>query len=815
MTDKPLHILKFGGTSLFDAKKILRAASIVKERNKLYNVAVVVSALGGITDELIDLAEKAGRNDRSWQSQFDLMKQRHIEIIQTFYNGKSKPAELSQLNNLLDDLGRHLKAAEKAAKITPAQRDMILSYGERASGAIFASALRMAGITARLCESQDIVRTNGNFGEADVDSEATVKLINEALGGVNGHIPVVTGFIGSTSEKQITTLGRSGSDYTAGLLGEALRAERVEIWTDVNGVLTADPDIAPTAVTIPHLHYSEIAEMAHFGTNVLHPRTVLPLELLNIPIYIKNSFFPEYDGTLISNEFPDTNTRLRSVSVRKDIVLAGIRSKGLDRIEKLSPRVLHTLAEANIPILFNASASSDYGISLVINASQKEKAEQAIMQSFQKELALGLLDKPDFHTDVNMVTVIGESLKKDTGLSGAVLSVLGENNIAPLSIARGVANRHLSLLVRRDQTHMAARLINDHFCIHARRLRLFVAGTGTIGKEFIRQTGKLKDQSIDLSIIGACNSKKTIWNPAGLTEKNFNTLEETGIPTNWEIIAGHLIGEYPYRTVFVDATGSSEAAKFYDRLLEAGIHIATPSKRAITFEQSYFDKLLRFANSNQTQFFFETAVGAGLPVLQTLRDLLASGDKIMKISGVVSGTMTYLFGQLEQGKSFGQAVRNAKELGYSEPDPRDDLSGEDVARKFMILARASGFRVEREDVAVENLTPPELAGSTTESFLKRISDYDEEWKLKVDQASQNGNVLRYVGEMNEGNINIKTQAVPRESPLGSLKGTDNQIIIHTLHYKESPIIVQGPGAGKEVTAAGLLSDVQKIGRLVF
>ncbi|MEX1120641.1 MAG: bifunctional aspartate kinase/homoserine dehydrogenase I [Balneolales bacterium] len=814
MTEKSLHILKFGGSSLYDAEKIKRAVSIVAERIKTNKVAVVVSALGGVTDELLQLAEKAQTGARSLEADFILLEKRHIGILNELLGQKASAAERSQLQELLNDLKGHLQKVSQIKEITPSQRDLIISYGERASGAIFAAVLRSYELEAQLYESQNLVRTNGNFGEADVDSPATIRLINNLLGNMNGNTPVITGFIGSTNENIITTLGRSGSDYTAGLIGEALNAERVEIWTDVNGVLTADPDIAPTAVTIPHLHYSEIAEMAHFGTKVLHPRTVLPLELLRIPIHIKNSFYPENPGTLISNEFPSTNGRLRSVSVKKDIVLVGIKSKGLDRIKKLSSRVLNALSEADIAILFNASAASDYGISLVINASQKHKAELALSDAFQSEFTLGTLEKPLFYEEVNMVTVIGESLKKDLGLSGAVLSVLGENNIAPLATARGVDNRHLSLLVQRDQTHMTARLINDHFCIHSRQLRLFVAGTGTIGGEFFRQTNELRDQNIDLSIIGICNSKETVWNPAGIKEGDIN-FSKTGTPTNWDAIVDHLIQEYPYRTVFIDATGSGDVARLYDRLLEAGIHIATPSKRAVTFEQSYFEKLTRFTEGNKTHFFFETAVGAGLPVLQTLRDLQASGDKITKISGVVSGTMTYIFGQLEQGKSFGQAIRNAKDFGYSEPDPRDDLSGEDVARKFMILARASGYQIERDEVVVEDLTPHELSDMNTDTFLERISEFDEEWKLKVDQASKKGKVLRYVGEMSEGNIKIETQAVPRESPLGSLRGADNQIIIHTKRYNESPIIIQGPGAGKEVTAAGVLSDVQKIGRLIF
>ncbi|MEX0684862.1 MAG: bifunctional aspartate kinase/homoserine dehydrogenase I [Balneolales bacterium] len=812
MNNKPLYIVKFGGTSLLDSGRINQAVAIVSDRLKKAKVVVVVSALGGVTDTLIDIINMAKNSDNDWENQFEQLKARHLQISQNLINNTSGE---NLIHNLFNDLKKHLLKVYNDKAVTPEKHDLILSYGERASCNIFAAALRNAGLESQAHESQNFVRTNQNFGEAEVNLSVTSTLINEAFSKVNGITPVVTGFIGSTENLQITTLGRSGSDYTAGLLGEALKAERVEIWTDVNGVLTADPDIAPSAITIPHLHYSEIAEMAHFGTKVLHPKTVLPLGLLNIPIHIKNSFFPKNSGTLISHETIDTHGRLRSVSVKKDIVLIGIKSKGLDRIIKLSPRVLQALAEADINVLFNASASSDYGISVVINANQKEKAEEVLTRALDKEILLGLLDKPAFHQDVNMVTVIGESLKNDLGLSGAVLSVLGENNIAPLSAARGVATRHLSLIIPESLANMAARLINDHFCIHARQLRVFVAGTGTIGGEFIRLAKNLKDQDIDLSIIGACNSMYTTWNNAGLGKDVIKILEEQGKPTDWEKIIDHLIREFPYRTVFVDATGSGEVARYYTRLLEAGIHIATPSKRSLTFEQSYFDQLSHYINSNPTHFFFEPAVGAGLPVLQTLRDLLASGDEITKISGVVSGTMTYLFGQLENGESFGKAVHSAKEFGYSEPDPRDDLSGEDVVRKFMILARASGFKVERHEVEVENLTPPDLADLSLDDFLKRISDYDEDWKLKVKEASQKGKVLRYVGEMNEGKIKIETQAVPVNSPLGSLRGADNQIIIQTKRYRDSPIIIQGPGAGKEVTAGALLSDVQKIGRLVF
>lgn len=805
-----LHILKFGGSSVATPERIRNSAQIVKKRLGDAKVAVVVSALGGVTDELIAIMDKACGNDPQWSARFDHLKKRHYDSAQALTTGADTSDLLRDLNELFDEFLGLLHPIRLAGRITAKQRDHVLSFGERLSCRIFAAALRENGVSAKSYESHHFVRTNNRFGDADVDNAVTNELVRKLLGPVNGTVPVITGFIGATAENEITTLGRSGSDYTAGLMGEALGADVVEIWTDVNGVLTADPNIASTAVTIPRLQYAEIAEMAHFGTKVLHPRTVLPLEELNIPILIKNSFEPDNEGTLITHEYSRTNGMLKSVSLKKDIVLVGLKSKGLDRIHSLLPRAMRALDDAGVQILFNTAASAEFGISFAIPSHQEKATRDVLYKAFEAEYRNGLIDEPITLDQVSLVTVIGDRLIHDLGLSGAVLSVLGENNIAPLAVAKGVANRHLSLVLKNEQARTAVVLLNDHFCVHAERVRLFIAGTGTIGGELLRQLADVRNEEYDLSVIGACDGQRMIWNPSGFDP---NTVEHRlleGDVTDWGFITTKLANDYAYRTIFVDATGSAEVARLYPTLLKAGIHIATPSKRANTFEQSYFDTLMEYTQGKPTHYLFETTVGAGLPVIQTIKDLLRSGDRITSVSGVVSGTMTYLFDQLQQGKPFGQTLKRARQLGFAEPDPRDDLSGEDVARKFITLARASGIRLERSDVTVENLTPSDLRTVSNEEFLNGIDRFDGVWKDRMDAALADGHTLRYVGTLSDGKVRIGVQAVPLNSALGSLTGTDNLIAIHTRRYNGSPLVIQGPGAGKEVTAAGVLADIQKI-----
>ena len=807
-----LHILKFGGSSVAYPERIQNSVEIVRGRLKEVNVAVVVSALGGVTDELLAIMDKAYGQDHSWKARFDSLTQRHHQTVDKLTQGEANTLLRSEINLLLGELKSTYETIASSRTLTPKVKDLVVSFGERMSSRIFAAALNAGGIKAKAFESQHFVRTNNRFGDADVDYETTRELVNQAIGPVADTVPVITGFLGSTIENEITTLGRSGSDFTAGLMGQAMDANLVEIWTDVNGVLTADPNIAATAVTIPRLHYAEIAEMAHFGTKVLHPRTVLPLEEVAIPIGIYNSFEPDHPGTLITHEYSQTNGTLKSVSLKKDVVLIGLKSKGLDRIDHLLTRTMRAFLDAEITVLFNSAASAEFGITFALNDWQAEKALSILTKTFEKEYRLGLIDEPRVLDEVNMVTVIGDRLVNDLGLSGAVLSVLGENQIAPLASAKGVGNRHFSMMLPRSQSLTAVRLLNDHFCVHAQRVRLFVAGaTGIIGSELLKQLTEAVSEEYDLSVIGVCDKRSMYWNAAGIQPLKANErLLDEGDRTDWGLIVNRLITDYPYRSVFVDCTGAAEVATFYTKLLKAGIHIATLSKRANTTSQSYFDELMHYTEGKRTHYLYETTAGAGLPVFQTLKDLLRSGDTIHKITGVLSGTLTYLFDALLDGEPFGKTIKRAREMGYAEPDPRDDLSGKDAAWKLLGIARSIGMRVELNDINVEDLVPASLRDVPLEEFFARASEFDEDWKQLVRDRCEPGHILRYVGTLEEGKITLEVKSVPRTSPMGALGGIDNQISVYTKRYSRSPLTIQGPGAGKEVTAAGLLADIQKI-----
>ncbi len=807
-----LRILKFGGSSLYDAPRIRNAVSIVNRQRKDADVAVVVSALGGVTDEIIALMNLASASDNAWRERFELLLRRHHNTLREFTGNEATGGQAARVDELLGKLETELSGLQGQSGITDRQSDRILSYGERLSSNIFSAAMIDSGTPSGAFESHRLVRTNNRFGDADVDMVTTIRQVREALLPMNGTVPIVTGFIGSTAENEITTLGRSGSDYSASLLGEALDAHEVQIWTDVNGVLTADPDIVPTAVTIPQLHYSEVAEMAHFGAKVLHPRTVLPLQARNIPILIKNTLQPDATGTIITRDYESTTGRLRSVSVKKNIIVIALRSKGLDKIHEFSYRTLMALRKHKVAVLFNTAASSDYGITVVVQAAQKEQARAALLEEYAAEYDSGRIDTPQMLDQVSMVTAIGEKLERDLGISGAVLSVLGENGIAPLAMAKGLANRHLSLLLYNREAERAVRLLNDHFCIHPHRVRLFVAGLGAVGGKLLELLHDLRDPKVDLSIIGACETDKMAWHPSGIPAGEVAGRVSQGQKTDWPFIINHLSKEYPYRTVFIDATGDPDVARKYPELLKAGIHVTTPSKRANSFEQEFFDTLMDFTVNKNTHYLYEATVGAAMPVIQTIRDLQRSGDVIHSISGVVSGTMTYLFAKLEEGVPLDRIIRKAKELGITEPDPRDDLSGEDVARKFMILARTAGFRVEREEISVQDLIPDELRNISLEEFFEKLPEQNDYWKKKVAEARQRNEVLRYTGHLENGKIKVGMQSVPVKSALGTLTGTDNLLSFRTKRYAQSPLIIQGPGAGREVTAAGVLADIQKISR---
>ena len=791
------HILKFGGTSLQNEDFIKQSARIVIDHSQSARPFVVVSAIASVTDTLIALANTSRPIEKKRQ-QVSKLEQKHLNL----FDQLAEPADhrRDQLRNLFDELKQTL-AQKNGDEEERTSTDRILSIGERASSLIFAAALSRQGLSAEAYEAYQFVKTDSTFGQAKVHPDATRKLVRKFLGQTQ-HIPVVTGFIGSDNRQRITTLGRSGSDYTAGLLADALDADHLEIWTDVNGVLSADPRWVPTAEPIEELSFADIGELSAHGANVIHPKTIRPIGDKDTSVLVKNSYNPSHPGTLIQKAYK-SNGAFKTITTTGPFVHLTVEDSSAQALLKQLNRWLGKEPDSEA-YSFNRSSSFEPARFLI---------RQSLFSSIQKQLS-HWAKKRDISLntkhDIYKVKKFSNQFYTDEHLTERIWNLLAAKSLSPLHVERNSDERFISFLFDKDEARRAARLLNDYLQRSKITVDLFVAGTGAVGQTLLKQLKNHKDDKINIRLLGTCNSRKVCWNDNGL-DLNKGPDWSKAKNTDWDQLLKKLTATHRHNIIFVDATGSEQVARLYPKLFNNGIHVVTPSKLANTFEQSFFDHLQSASQKHDASFRYETTVGAGLPVISTINNLKNSGDEIFEISGVVSGTMTYLFNQLEQGIPFSKAIIEARQLGYAEPDPRDDLSGEDVARKFLTLARTLGYSIEREELEVESLIPEKLKTVDRETFLAELSDADDIWKERVRAARKKNEVLCYTGTLKEGQITIGIESISKDSPLGQLKGTDNLIQIYSRLYNQTPLVIQGPGAGKEVTAAGVLNDILQIG----
>lgn len=793
MNDSKTHILKFGGTSLKDPTFIKQSADIVIDRSKIARPFVVVSALEGITDALISLAENPGNTDLKPNQ----LRQKHLDIFDQLVVDDDKNRQ--RLQHLFDELLQLSTRLQSHPKNRRALKDHILSIGEQASALIFASVLTAQGLPAKAHNASQFIKTNDKFGQAGVCHSATRTLIRQYLQ-QSVAVPVVTGFIGSDKENRITTLGRSGSDYTAGLLADALQANHLEIWTDVDGVLSADPRWVPTAQPITELSFGDIAELSAHGAKVIHPQTIFPIRNQQTSVLVKNSYNPEHPGTTITSGF-NSNGELKTITVTGPFVQLQVDQQ---HAFKLFEVINHWLEkEPEDEVLSFEQPSAFEPSRFVIKQSLFDKISQRLAAwSADRGIVL------DLRNDLYKVKKFSNHFSDDEWLTRRIWDLFESKSLRPLSSSRQRDERFISFLFQKDDARLAARLMNDYLADEKLIVDLFVAGTGAIGQALLNQLKTLELPDIQFRLRGICNSRMALWDEQGISLKNKADWSRSQ-PTNWGKLVKKLTQPHRHNLIFVDATGSEEVARLYPELLKSGAHIATPSKLANTFEQPFFDELQELTKESAASFRYETTVGAGLPVISTIENLQSSGDSITEISGVVSGTMTYLFNQLEQGVPFSKAIIKARELGYAEPDPRDDLSGEDVARKFLTLARILGWNIERKDLQIKSLIPDELKNVDKCIFLERLAQFDSQWQQRIRNARNRNKTLRYTGRLKDGEISIGIELVPLDSPIGQLRKTDNLIQIFSEFYNQTPLVVQGPGAGKKVTAAGVLSDILK------
>lgn len=794
-----IHILKFGGTSLQNTSFINQAVEVVKNKSREARPVIVVSAIAGVTDRLLALSKIPPGNAKAAKKILAELRNLHADLLTRL--GGSTAETFQKLNALFDELRRIYFDNKLRTGNPKAWRDHILSIGERASAQLFAAVLSARQLPSVPIETQHYIKTDDTFGEANIIPELTRSLLTDALSSLD-KIAVITGFIGSTKHEEITTLGRSGSDYTAGLIADALNADHLEIWTDVDGVLTADPKIVPAARNLQNLSFEDISELSAHGAKVIHPKTIHPIRESEISIQVRNSHQPHQSGTLIKRSH-ESNGDFRSITVTGPFVY-------FELPDSLAPEVSSLLDQSDI----SDSGSDGFSIS---RTSRFEPAQFVLKNDLYKQLQNqihGLADNNDaaLNPSGNLyrVNTFTNNLKQNDRAVTQILQLLNRKGIRPKRIHRENNRRYFSLLFPEEQARRAANLINEYLISDSNRTDIFLAGVGAVGSKLLQLLNEFHSDETSFNVIGLCNSSNMLWNERGLYTEDLNKKLAEGEQTDWPAIIQKLKGGNWHHTLFVDATGSEEVARLYPQLFEAGIHVVTPSKLANTFEQSFYDLLREKAAANDVSFRYETNVGAGLPIISTINDLLESGDRITELSGVVSGTMTYLFNELEKGTAFSSAVIKAKEQGYAEPDPRDDLSGEDVARKFLTLAREIGLRLERHELEVESLIPGELKDLDRETFLNRLPEFDELWSRKIKEASGQGKTLRYTGRLKEGRIKIGVESLPKNSSLGQLQGTDNMLRIFSSRYSETPLTIQGAGAGREETAAGVLNDILKI-----
>lgn len=798
MNQSPTHILKFGGTSLQNEAFIRQAAQIVIDRSQTATPFIVVSALGGVTNALIELADKMAGDLEQLDRQIDRLEQKHMDIFDGLVD--SSDVHREQLQSLFEELRQTVRNQTLQQEDHQAWKDRILSVGERASALIFATTLSSQGLPAEAFEAYQFIKTDSTFGQANVQTSTTRKLARKFLADAD-NVAVITGFIGSDAHQRITTLGRSGSDYTAGLIADALDADHLEIWTDVNGVLTADPRWVPTAEPIDELSFADIGELSAHGAKVIHPKTIRPINDKDTTVLVKNSYNPLHPGTRI-NGTHQSNGSFKTITVTGPFTRLQVDDEYAYELLNLLSEYLNGDPDSEA-ISFSRSSSFEPA-RFLIRESLFEKS-QNLLNNWADDHDITLNPKHNIYK----VKKFSNHFRKNEHLTNRIWNLLASKNLHPLHINRNRDERFISFLFEEDEARRAARLLNDYLQDNKTTIDLFVAGTGAVGETLLEQLKTADTDELNFRLLGVCNSRKALWNDQGLgfhADWNWSEAEST----DWPILVDKLTQSYRHNIIFVDATGSAEVARLYPKLFASGIHVVTPSKLANTFEQSFFDILQNEATCHNASFRYETTVGAGLPIISTLDDLKNSKDEIREISGVVSGTMTYLFNQMEQGVPFSEAIIKARKLGYAEPDPRDDLSGEDVARKFLTLARTMGYKIERHELQVESLIPEELTEVDRVAFLSQLKQYDSYWSNRLQEARKRNKTLRYTGRLEkDGTISIGIEAVPVDSPIGQLKETDNLIQIFSKFYNDKPLVIQGPGAGKQVTAAGVLNDIIK------
>lgn len=810
-----MKVLKFGGTSVGTVESLSHVKKIVESCTE--QVIVVVSALGGITDKLINTAQLASKGDIAYLESYAHIIERHNIVIDGLLPIDKQLNVKSIVNPLLEELGNIYRGVNLIGDLSERTLDIIVSYGERLSSIIISHIIS----NAKHFDSRNFIKTEKQFGKHILNNGLTQSLIHSTFDNSDFSVAIVPGFIASNENNDITNLGRGGSDYTAAIIAATLDASILEIWTDVDGFMTADPRVINNTYVIDHLSFIEAMELCNFGAKVIYPPTIYPVYHKNIPIRIKNTFNHTAPGTLISEQRPSVEGKaIKGISSINDTCLITVSGLGMVGIVGINARIFNALAKNGVSVFLVSQASSENNTSFAVKNADADLAVQVLKEEFSAELQSGELSDITPERNLATVAIVGENMKHTTGIAGKLFNTLGRNGISIIACSQGASETNISFVINLKNLRKALNVIHDSFFLSETQvLNLFIVGVGTVGRHLLQQIRQqqenlLKNKALALKVVGISNSRKCIFNRDGIDIDNYKQLlEDAEIPATPQRIKEEIINMNIFNSVFVDCTASPDIASLYDDLLSHNINVVAANKIAASSEYSIYAKLKNIARKKDVKFLFETNVGAGLPIINTINNLINSGDKILKIEAVVSGTLNYIFNVLSRETPLSKAIIKAQEAGYSEPDPRVDLSGKDVVRKLVILAREAGYKVEQEDVKRNLFVPEKYFNGTVDDFFMNIAELDEEFEQKRVEAVSNNEHFRFVAKLENGNVEVGLQRVNSTHPFYALEGSNNVILLTTERYKEYPMVIKGYGAGAEVTAAGVFADIISIANI--
>lgn len=806
--------MKFGGTSVGSVESILSLKKIVEGEND--DVIVVVSALGGITDKLIATSKLALGGDESYKAEFEFMQKRHYEMVDAIIDDEEKKSGLLHtIDRLFEELKSIYYGVYLIHDLSPKIQAAIVSYGERLSSHIVATLVN----GAKRYNSLDFIKTIKKHGKNVLDSEVTADAVKETFRN-RTQKSVVPGFISTDRNTgEITNLGRGGSDYTASIIAAALDAEVLEIWTDVDGFMTADPKVIHTAYTINELSYVEAMELCNFGAKVVYPPTIYPVCVKNIPIKVKNTFNPDSAGTTILSHVENDSKPIKGISSIKGTTLITVAGLSMVGVIGVNRRIFTALAENGISVFMVSQASSENSTSIGVRDVDAEEAVAVLNNEFSKEIRTGAMFPMHAESGLATVAIVGENMKHTPGVAGKLFGTLGRSGISVISCAQGASETNISFVVDGKSLYKALNVIHDSFFLSEYKvLNLFICGVGTVGGKLIEQIRsqyeELKEHSrLKLNVVGIASSHNAIFSRDGIDLDNYQEQLKASEPSSPEKLRDAIIRMNIFNSVFVDCTASADIAQLYQSFLERNISVIAANKIAASSKYSNYIRLKTTAMMRGVKFRFETNVGAGLPIIGTINDLCNSGDKILKIEAVLSGTLNFIFNEIAADVPFSETVRRAKEQGYSEPDPRIDLSGTDVIRKLVILTREAGYKIEQEDVEKNLFIPNDFFEGSLDSFWQKLPTLDEDFENKRQKLEQEGKRWRFVATMEGGKANVSLKAVDRNHPFYNLEGSNNIVLLTTERYKEYPMQIQGYGAGASVTAAGVFANIMSIANI--